>query len=401
MTAKTYRPRCMVTLDVLLQDVGVASYKVIPRSASVVRNGLRVADTVSVELDYLDLSFDPRAIRDCKIDVFMGDVANPAEPALPQSDAYRIFTGYLDQPEASLSAAGELVRLKGRDFTSLLLDKEWTDGSIRIDRPLPMIVDEIVSGTPAAEVSVEWDSSNVDVVISKLVGRTRFSPKQNDDRWTVLSEICGLVGLAPTFDLDVLKIVSPDLVAASSTSGTTAAFLYGGNVSELTYTRKLNSTAQHQVQVICWNETTRSTRTSVFPKTPIVLRQRRPTKGGKTVTDDAPIKTFHVRGSYTQADLDSRTERLFKESALSELEGRLETRDLADLHDVVDLDEAPVRRRADGHAGHDADDRDRWNDGERSAGLPRRRRHVGSAPPPRGRSSRPRVPRRTRNECSS
>ena len=48
---------------------------IIPQTASLAKNGIRTADTLKIEVLYRDLPFDPRVIRSCAVQYFLGTVS--------------------------------------------------------------------------------------------------------------------------------------------------------------------------------------------------------------------------------------------------------------------------------------------------------------------------------------
>ena len=48
---------------------------IIPITATHARNGLRTADTLSLSIEYRDLPVDPRTVRACGVQVFLGTVS--------------------------------------------------------------------------------------------------------------------------------------------------------------------------------------------------------------------------------------------------------------------------------------------------------------------------------------
>jgi hypothetical protein len=337
--SRTYYPRWLVVLDVLLEDFAggddstTYTHRFTPHELEVDKNDHRTADTIRLTSDYQDFPFDPRTIRHCKVVAYMGHLDDPDASELDLEDPrYLAFAGYIDEPSTRLGAEGETVEMEGRDMTCLFLDRPWVGGALDVDRPLSEVVDEVIASIPGAEgLAVELADGIDDLNLSGLLGRKKWAPEPNDDTWTVLVTLCGVAGLVPTFELDTLRIY-----AAGQVGGTRAAFVYGQNVASLRYSRKLQSKRQEQIEVRCWDPARRRATAVKYPPEPIVT-SKKISKKGKVKTDTAPIRPWFVSGSYSEADLEALAQRLYEEASRSEVEGELETRDMTDLGEDVDL----------------------------------------------------------------
>jgi len=333
-----YYPRCLVVLDVLLEDYAdgaptdTKQIIAVPRKVTIHRNNHREADTAMVELDHRDLPLDPRAIRQARVGVYLADVGDP-EVSLTHRDTDKLaFVGLVDEVEAERSDDGSRVRIEARDYTCLFLDHTWSGGSIAIDVPLMEVVDDILRATPGADgVYQEYAQGTAELVLSDVVGKTKWAPRDGDDAWTVLVELCGLVGLVPAFKLDTLFIQT-----ASQVSDTTAGFRWGRDLSRLRMRRKYNEWRTKQVKVICWDEQARESREATYPAEPVVLRQKMGADG-KVTTENAPLVSHYVTGSYSTDRLEALARAIYDEGARQQVEGELETREMRDHFDQVDV----------------------------------------------------------------
>lgn len=330
----TYYPRARVLLQVLLDDLvdgagQAAAYEVIPRSVDVERNNVREADTATIELDYRDLPIDPRGVRSILVAIFMGDTGGPDRELDLDADAFRAFIGFVDEPETTLEAGGDTVRLTARDYTSLFLDQPWSGASVDLRGSLSQIVKAIVAATPGTDdLAVSMPTGVDDANLAAVTGRTSWTPKNaKDDTWSVLSDLCGLLGLIPTIDRDQLRIIEPARVADGK-----AVMVYGENVERLSYSRRLNEVKSYQVLVRAWDEQARTAREALYPREAKVIR-RKISKKGKVTETAAPILPFYVSGSYTEAQLEDIARRAWVDVVRSQIEGELSTRELYDLDD--------------------------------------------------------------------
>lgn len=325
-------PRARVVLSVLLEDFAdgsgseVVTFEAIPREVEWVGNTARQADTFRVELDYRDLPLDPRMVRTILVVIYCGDVGEPDGELDLEGDVHRRLLGYVDEPESNLDEGGEFVVLEGRDYTGLLLDKKWTGGALDVSRSLATVVEDILSQTvPANDLLVEFADGAGSTVIKDITGKKWWTPQEDDDTWTVLSTLVGLVGLVPVIRLDTLHLEP----AGSLDDLRQAAFLYGENVAKLTVRRQLSGRRTEQVEVVTWDPLARESRSATWPAEPIVL-SKTVSKEGKATSQTAPVARYFVTGAYTAAQLEEQARAIFEASARQQLEGELETLDLVD-----------------------------------------------------------------------
>ena len=340
-----YYPRALVVLDVLLEDYGDGSptdthqIVAIPRQVTIHRNDHREADTAAVELEWRDLPLDPRAIRQARIGVYLADVGDPTAQLAPEDDEALRFVGLVDEVELE-HAEGSRVRLEARDYTCLLLDQPWGGEAIPIDQSLLDVVRSVLEAVPGASgIEVVDEAGASGVVLSELLGRTRWAPQDRDDAWTVLVDLCGLVGLVPVIVLDQLRIRS-----ATGTTGTVAAFVWGSDLTRLRARRVYNEVRTAQVQVTCWDEAARESRDATWPTEPIVLRQR-VGADGQVQTDTAPLIRYYVAGSFSVDRLEDLARAIYDEGARRQVEVEIETKEMRDW-----LDEEDVAALANGDA---------------------------------------------------
>jgi prophage tail gpP-like protein len=324
--ARAYYPRALVALRVLLDgDSNVYDYVVVPREVEVERNHHREADTFELELDYLDFPLDPRAVRSIHVAVLMGDVGEPNQELPVDDERYRVFLGYVDEPETRFAEDGETVRLKGRDYTGLFLDYRWPGNAIDVTQPLSRVLRTIAAQVPGAEgIFMEFSTGAADTILADAIGRTKYTPNANDDAWTIIVELCGLNGLVPVIELDTLVVRMPNEVRQRS-----VRFLYGRDVSRLSFSRKFNEARTMQVQVIGWNEQEAISETGFYPAEPIT-RQKVSTKTGKVSTEAAPRISWFVQGAFSKADLEAIAQTIYEDLAREQIEGTLETREMVD-----------------------------------------------------------------------
>jgi len=349
--SRAYYPRAGAILKVYFEDfAGGASnslytLEVIPKRVEISRNSHREADTFRLELDYRDFPFDPRGLKDIHVRILLGDTEDPAQQLAADVDRFQAFIGYVDTPEVLLEE-GEVVTLTGRDYTGQWLDQKWDGRAIDISDPLSEVVRNFAQFVPGMEDGfVEYSYGASNVVLAEILGRTKFSPKQGDDCWTILVDLCGRAGLLPLFSLDRLMILSAsDFNSRGNTipgispvfGARRPAFLYGSNVARLTFKRRFNEARTKQIEVRCWDPQKCAYSFARYPTTPIVLKKKISTKG-KVHETDAPILPWYVTGSYTEAKLSEMAKAIYEEVARQQIQGELETAEMLDLDGQTSL----------------------------------------------------------------
>jgi len=153
---------------------------IVPKDVQWSQNGLRTADTLNVTIKFIDMPIDPRAIRSCAIEYFLGTVTEEeyrsgisgevrsyegadgtttrTEPMHLVADEYidsngaqrsnLRFQGFVDKWAVAWEDGEPVIRLECRDMTQLLIDTEapaklMVDGS----RPLGGIPGTSTGGT--------------------------------------------------------------------------------------------------------------------------------------------------------------------------------------------------------------------------------------------------------------
>jgi len=335
-------PRARVVLSVLLEDFGdgstseVVSFEAVPRVVEWVGNTARQADTFRVELDYRDLPLDPRMARLILVTVYCGDVGEPDGEIDLEGDRHLRMLGYVDEPESTMDDSGAVVVLEGRDFTALFLDKRWTGGALDVSRPLSEVVADILDQTwPSGELKIEFAEGTGSTVLKDITGKKRWTPKEDVDTWTVLSDLLAEVSLVPVIRLDTLYVAP----AGTVNNLRQAAFLYGENLLKLTFRRELSGRKTEQVELVTWDPQTRESRSATWPAEPIVLTKTLNKDGKVSNVTNAPVARFTLTGSYTVEQLELMAWHIWDERARQQLEGELETLDLVDIEHGTALPE--------------------------------------------------------------
>lgn len=349
-----YYPRCLAVIGLVLEDQipgspGVPlppTYTVIPRHAEVLRNDARTADTCSLELDYRDFPFDPRAIRGAHVSVHVDDVLDPTFPLIPNPLNAR-FIGILDDMEANHEGDGERVTLRCRDYTSLAIDLKWAALLQQapapalpvpwpITGPLSAVIEAIRALVwPLTKPAIFLDPSVPAQSLALKMGRTTWTARADDTVWDVLTDMCAVFGQVPVWNLDQLEIRPPAFPKVAA-----ATFIYGQNLEKLVFKKDYRNKKAKPIKVVAWNPTLGVAVEAQYPPLgdPRAKKFRQQAGvggvagggGAATPTGRTEYLQYSVEGNYTPVDLLAIAIGLYNESQ-QETTGSLETCDLSDL----------------------------------------------------------------------
>lgn len=190
---------------------------IIPKQAQISINGVPNASTASVTIRYVDMPIDPRTIRSCAIDIYVGTVSaedfakgiagatrsvsssaagvagnsTSVEPLHLIPDTWidsnnqprtnLRFEGYVDKFEIEAGDDSEsVVRLDCRDNTCLMIDQTCPPKlTISSKLPIDKAIAEYLANFPLCEgLSVEYRPSGADIpVLDTVLAKTAFRPK--------------------------------------------------------------------------------------------------------------------------------------------------------------------------------------------------------------------------------
>lgn len=206
------------------------------------QNGIRTPDQLTVEFQFADLPIDPRVIRSCAIQFFLGTVSaddwqrgvngelrSPSQTmsgvALPfntipdqyvdgngRSRTNLRFEGWVDEFEDDFTKDGvPLVRFDCTDNTRLLIEQE-APPQLTVDpkKPLDEAVATYLANFPQFRgLAVQYLPAGLDrsriPVLKKALAKTKFQPKLGPPPaggggggkvmvWDYLTDVCGSVG---------------------------------------------------------------------------------------------------------------------------------------------------------------------------------------------------------------
>lgn len=353
-----------MTLRVVWEDFGqsqkdsLQEVYVLPimcRRVTVAINDYMQADTFNCEIDYKQFPFDPRSIRACGVSIHMENMeklygADGKILEIKANTENKIFMGFADEESISFDDTKRTVRLEGRDFTSILLDRKYTrkeplDITKRLDVLVQSLLDELKE-TTAIKVDPRLGDDGEELpVIAKFapdyhpLGNMR-NRQDNESYWNVITDLCSRAGVIAFIELDKLVITKPSVLYNRKQA---IQFVYGKNISDLEYKRKLGRKKYFNVAVRSLNMNLKDNPVLLaeIPKdaTPEWIastgipaeRVQIPvinTDGSKGTPRDAPTMAFLLPDIANKDALIQRGQEIYEELSRQQIEGSFKTKEM-------------------------------------------------------------------------
>lgn len=259
-----FYPQASVILEVLFEDFKLSSnaalqqaytHPILCRSARVNINDYTTADTFDLEIDYKNFPFDPRSIRSCGVSIFMQDMkrvynSDNSLTRITAGSENAVFLGFADEDQITFDDTKRTVRLNGRDFTGLFLDRTFPLGNLNLEKPVDQVMQSVLDALPenvSKKVTIRNDVKNPDGSTAQLPTLGKFYADKgaksgvlniasNQTYWEVIQELAQRSGLIAYIELDKLVISKPRTLYDKKK---TVFFVYGKNLSNLEFKRKL------------------------------------------------------------------------------------------------------------------------------------------------------------------
>jgi hypothetical protein len=342
MGRTTYYPKCRAVLSVVFDGFGGSDseptiIQVIPKEAQVYLNGYKEADTWELSFDAKALPFSPDLIRSMAVEIYIFDSGTTdADVTQFATEENRVVTGLADNAELQYGQDGRVFRCDGRDYTGLLLDRQWdpkkrVPGGRTLDKVIQEIVDEGVGAAKhgGRTLTVKWVSDDAIPVVGAVATKTKKKGrpvKDGANYWDVIYRTClreGKIVFVRGFDV---VITDPQTMTLQS-AAQAAKVAYGRNLSSLKVERKLGKERVPQCKVISYDPRTKAQISAVFPET-----KDKVTTGIGTDKDE--VRVFTVRGIQDKESLKRHAEAMYNNLARAEATASFMTKSLTDLSDV-------------------------------------------------------------------
>jgi len=367
-----YYPQGAVILRVTWEDFGsnaevLQDVKVMPvscRNLSVERKGYEEADKFSARIDYKAFPFDPRCIRSCGITVCIEDrkkifnQSNSLSLIEPSEDNI-IFQGFADESSMEFDDETRSIVIDGRDFTGLFIDQKRLNTSpIPLSKPIDQIIQDLILEQRATEeIVVENRTGEPLPVLAKLA--PDFNPvtsvknqKRKETYWDIIQDILGRVGLVGFIEIDKFIISKPQNIYEKKEI---KQFIYGGNVKNIKFTRKLGRSKNYNVKVSSFNSLDKRVEEAKIPEeatdpnfiqnfgnTVVTVPQL--DKDGKKIEPPktADYMTFLVKDITDKEQLIKIGESVYEEMSRQQIEGTLTTFEM-EIPEETDNGTSPIK----------------------------------------------------------
>lgn len=271
---------------------------VLPKTATIHRNGYQQADSWEVEFDYLDLPFDPQLVRAGQIEIYLYDANGlNAETAVLSRQFAQVsksnrgpdatdiaavdigvaakdaFTehnkpdiaGLFDDHSFEFADGGKWVSLQGQDYTALLIAEQWKplpNGRARripvgqrLDKWADAILAEADSAGHLGTVIKDIDPSTLPIVgKAEVANHARGIPvQQNTSYWDVIYKTVtryGFICYIDGHDLVITKPKNLDNIAEHDIKN----MAWGNNLTNLRFTRHLGKQKVPRVVIMAYND---------------------------------------------------------------------------------------------------------------------------------------------------
>lgn len=311
-----FYPQCFGFLSVVFDgfvDEGTeASPKIIPflpTSASVHMNGYREADTFEIEFDAKAFPFSPDILRSCAVELFMfqtdGQLVSNLETHTDsgekwnlsqfQTDENRVISGLIDEATLHYGDDGRSFRVSGRDYTSLLLNRDWPDGKRvpvggQLDDVVQALVDEAVGAKLHGGRTLTVEYRGEDDVITRAQGRSLtkkvvksqtaptvgrnhsrtqkkgFPVRSGRNYWDVIYDLCLRHSKICFVSGNTVIISDPKTLTAQS-DAQAIRMAYGRNIKYLEVQRQMGKEAVPQIVASVYDKEKRIQVEAKWPKT--------------------------------------------------------------------------------------------------------------------------------------
>lgn len=255
-------------------------------------NDYTSADTFEAEIDYKNFPFDPRCIRSCGVTIAMQDVGkifqqtNELNP-IQISRENTVFIGFADDESISFNDTTRTVKLSGRDFTSLMIDRKFLKGTLNLELPLDQVVQTLLNELDetkplAIDKRVPGD---LPILSSFYSDKSELSGKKNtrkdESYWDVIQDVVRRAGLIAYVELDKLVISKPRVLFDKSAA---KKFVYGKNLKSLEFKRKLGRRKNFNIVV-----------RSMSVETKEVLEARIPSEATEAWAKETGISNIEIK----------------------------------------------------------------------------------------------------------
>ena len=355
-------PQSTVTLKVLFEDFKARSRAELQKTyelnvqckrLNVNGNDYKTSDTFDCEIEYKSFPFDPRSIRACGVTIHIEDMkqlylADGTPNKIVPSPENAIFIGFVDKEGITFNETNRTVKFEGRDLTALLIDEKYAENRpLALTTPIDVAIRTLIQSIPATKKIkvVNKTGKELPTLAQFYPGFNSGSPLtgaknagSHETYWEIIQDITARAGLVAFMHLDEIWISNPRAVFNSNNA---VKFIYGKNVKNLEFSRKLG---RHKgFNVLVRSLSGKTVITAKIPEEaegswlkamgltnqPITVPKLNP---DGTLSEQkeqvAPYQSFRVPHIGDHARLVQVGQKIFEEMIRQDLEGTLETVDM-------------------------------------------------------------------------
>lgn len=336
-----YRPRALLRLTVPLptgDGFEPFTYDVDVSRVRLERNDHNHADSLDVEVDWIDAGVDPRWIAGGTCELYMGSADDFGDWG-PSDDNLR-FVGRMVRPARELRSDSLRVSLLFHDYTSFfLLAKPFASSGVplysdTLQAAWARICDQ-VPGVEALKDNLEFRGLSApgprvsSAVAARFQKLGKVPVKPGVDAWAVWQQVVGMMGLISFFEGDRCVVTTAtDYFTGSSTP----ALVYGRNILNFREERN-NDRGIRGVGITSYDPLTGKSLEAIYDPLAGKRKAKKPAakkKGGaKTaLVDTTEVDFFQFPGVTNPEQLEVIARRVYEERSRQELEGSVSTADM-------------------------------------------------------------------------
>lgn len=308
-----FYPQCYATLKIVFDGFGGTDssptvLNVRPRSASAHLNGYKEADTFELDFDAAAFPFSPELVRSMAVELYLfqtDSLTGDVDDYLNEFDNLAV-AGLVDEASYHASADGRSFRVTGRDYTALMLDRQWDPTKkVPVGQSLAdavqALVDEAsgadvhgrvltvkVVGTDATPQLAPEDAPNSALVtagkysvhtskkgVTKLrvptsgqghvhTNKKGIPVKGGSNYWDVIYRLCIRHGFI-VFVRGTDVVISKPQTLTAATTGRLRSVAYGRDLTSLDINRKMGKETVPQIKCLSYDPVTMKPISAVYP----------------------------------------------------------------------------------------------------------------------------------------
>ena len=179
-----------------------------------------------------------------------------------------VFLGFADEESINFDDTKRTVRLEGRDFTALLIDRKYLGGPVNLELPVDQVIQGLLDELKeVTKITIEKRVPGDLPVLAKFFdSKDDTSGKKNSRRdesyWDLIQRIVSQAGLISYIELDKLVITTPRILYGTEKI---KRFVYGRNIKNLEFKRKIGRRKNFNVAVRSMVFSTKEVLTAKIP----------------------------------------------------------------------------------------------------------------------------------------